>query len=189
MARFVFALIGACALAVAGRAADVVVSQEELVPRERLADMIRVRDITTEDGTVSGTIVNDSDQRLKDVHLLVRHLWLWKNEMHPGTDDLSRSDEYVVPGEIPPHGTKTFQYRGSASPVRSDGHFEVIVEPVSLVAFSDHESGGHATSAPAIGERPEAGRPTDERVRPDEGVRPDDGGRPDEHAPAGDIPY
>jgi hypothetical protein len=59
---------------------------------------------------------------------LIRYVWLWKNEFHPGKDDPSRSDYYDMPGEIPPHGVSRFQYTPSSPlPKRTDGSFLVTV--------------------------------------------------------------
>src|SRR5437867_3155338 len=126
--RSMLALALAVALAPAALCAEVV-TEERIVPDDRLARDVEVRDVRVlDDGTVSGTIVNRSPARLKDVRLLVRNLWLWDNEFHPGTDDRSRAEYVTVPDEMPPGGRGEFTYR-PATPLAQGrgGHFATDV--------------------------------------------------------------
>src|SRR4051794_164674 len=42
---------------------------------------ITIRNLSVKDGEVSGEIVNSSSRLIRDVQLLIRYTWLWKNEM------------------------------------------------------------------------------------------------------------
>ena len=110
-------IIAGCALAALilpglGRA-DEMVTEERVVPESRLAADVDLRDVRTAGDGVSGTVVNRSPNPVRDVRLVVSHVWVWDNEFHPGTDDYSRADYYVVPGEIPPGGSVPFTIRPS----------------------------------------------------------------------------
>jgi hypothetical protein len=101
-----------------------------------------LENVTAQDGVVSGEIRNNSANVVRDVQLLIRYVWLWKNEFHPGKDDPSRSDFYNVSGEIPPRGTTRFQYTPSSPlPKRADGHFMI---GVSVAGFTQVMSPGKA---------------------------------------------
>jgi hypothetical protein len=97
--------------------------------------VVALRNLTVKDGTVSGDLANTSPRTLRDVQLLIRHTWLWKNEMHPGEDSASDAIYYTVEGDIPAGGTKPFTYRpASPLPSRSDGGYETTV---SVAGFSE----------------------------------------------------
>ena len=119
------------------RSADVFVSAERVVPSERVAEGVALRDVTVDGGVVSGVLTNRSDKVLRDVQLLIQYDWLWKNEFRPGEDNPGRAVYYTVPGEIPPGGQTTFTYRADPPlPARSDGRFNASVEVVGFVEVS-----------------------------------------------------
>ena len=105
---------------------------EQLVAKDQASQMVNVTDVAMQNGTITGKLVNNSNDTLRDVKLIIDQAWLWNNERRPGTDNPSRTDFYVVP-EIPPHGSVTFQYRSPAAPTqRTDGHFTAHVEVESF---------------------------------------------------------
>lgn len=119
------------------RSADVIVSPERVVPSERVAESVALRDVRVEGDVVSGVLTNRSGEVLRDVQLLIKHDWLWKNEFRPGEDNPGRAVYYTVPGEILPGGQTTFTYRADPPlPARSDGRFNTSVEVVGFVEVS-----------------------------------------------------
>jgi hypothetical protein len=85
---------------------------------------------------MTGVLSNGGARPVRDVRLLVRHTWLWKNERHPGppTDNPGRSSYYMVDGEVPPGGDLRFRYVPSPPlPVRTDGSFATTAEIVGFV--------------------------------------------------------
>lgn len=91
-------------------------------------------------GIVSATLVNRLDHPVRDVRLLIRHEWLWTDEMSPGPDVLNpgRAVFHTVEGTIPAQGRKEFVYRpdpplqGSPS-----GSFRTKVEVVGFSEVGD----------------------------------------------------
>ena len=72
---------------------------------------------------------------MRDVQLLIRYVWLWKNEFHPGEDDPGLSVYHTVEGELPPGKSKPITYQPSPPlPARADGYFEAIV---SVAGFTE----------------------------------------------------
>lgn len=123
-----------CALAVPASAHDEREIGERLVQPGRFAEEVAVRGVRSDDGSVSGVLVNLSPHPVEDVRLMIRDGWLWNDEFHPGDDDPGRTTFQVVPGEIPPGGQAPFSYhRDTPLPRRSDGRFETVVEVVGLV--------------------------------------------------------
>ncbi len=97
--------------------------------------VVNIRNLTVKEETVSGELVNTSPRTLRDVQVLIRHTWLWKNEMRPGEDSASDAVYYTVEGDIPAGGTKPFTYRPSSPlPSRPDGSYETSV---SVAGYSE----------------------------------------------------
>ena len=125
MRKLTSSLLVACILfcAYPARATD------GLASGTQTAATVSVQNVGMRSGVVSGLLLNNSPRLLRDVRLLVRFAWLWKNERAPRRDNPGRSDYYTVPGDIPAGGRLTFTYRPAPPlPGRSDGHFETAVE-------------------------------------------------------------
>ncbi|MBI2365063.1 MAG: hypothetical protein HYV01_08680, partial [Deltaproteobacteria bacterium] len=72
---------------------------------------------------------------LRDVELLVRHVWHWKNEFRPGNDNPGMASYYTMAEEITPGGSVPFTYMQlSPLPSRADGQFETMV---SVAGFTE----------------------------------------------------
>jgi hypothetical protein len=91
-------------------------------------------------GIVSATLVNRLDHSVHDVRLLIRHEWLWNDEMKPGPDVLNpgRASYFTVEGTIPAQARKEFVYRPDP-PLRGSGlgSFRTKVEVVGFSAIGD----------------------------------------------------
>jgi len=99
------------------------------------AQVVVVENVTVKDGVVSGEVLNKSSGLLRDVQLLIRYVWLWKDEMRPGKDDPGMAVYSTLEKEIPPGGRAPFTYRPSPPlPSRSDGRFETTV---SVAGFTE----------------------------------------------------
>lgn len=123
----------------AGLGLIVILSPGSVFPQTVLAPQevkrVVVTNVTVQDEMVSGELRNNSANVVRDVQLLIRYIWLWKNEFHPGSDDPSRSVYYNVPGELPANGTTRFQYSPNTPlPKRTDGSFNV---QVSVASFTE----------------------------------------------------
>ncbi|HVO23695.1 MAG TPA: hypothetical protein VMW56_08710 [Candidatus Margulisiibacteriota bacterium] len=116
------ALFGAaCAAAVA--AAEAPVSPQEA------GQVVAVTDLNVESGIVSASLVNRSPHEVRDVRLLIRHAWVWRDERHPGKDTPGTAEYYIVHNTIPPgQSLRITQTPSPPLPQRSDGHFETSVE-------------------------------------------------------------
>ena len=110
-------------------AADIVGSAEQVI------QTVAVRDVISQNGEVSGEIVNYSPRTLRDVELLVRHVWHWKNEFRPADDNPGMASYYTVVKEIPAGKSMPFNYTQlSPLPSRADGQFETMV---SVAGFTE----------------------------------------------------
>lgn len=91
-------------------------------------------------GIVSATLVNRTNHSVRDIRLLIRHEWLWNNEMSPGPDYLNpgRAVFHTVEGDIPAQGRKEFVYRPDP-PLRSNsaGSFKTEVEVAGFSEVGD----------------------------------------------------
>jgi hypothetical protein len=106
-----------------------------LLPADKAGQVVTVRNVTVKDGVVSGEVVNKSQRTLREVQLLIRYSWLWKDEFQPGKDDPSMAVYHTVEKEIAPGGTLRFTYKpASPLPSRPDGSFETSV---SVAGFTE----------------------------------------------------
>jgi hypothetical protein len=96
--------------------------------------------MTLQEGEVSGEIVNNSKQTLRDIQLQIVYSWRWKNEYNPGKDDPGGARYYSLNQEIPPGKTVRFNYKPSPPLAsRTDGQFDVNVK---IVGFAEVFPGG-----------------------------------------------
>lgn len=121
--KLLSAIFGAlvCVSAVEIQAADVNISDQQ-------PQAVTIRNVKVQAGAVSGEVVNSSPNIIRDVQLLIRSTWLWKNEMKPGEDNRSDAVFYNVDGEIPAGGSKPFTYSPSSSMKEDAGRYEVSVK-------------------------------------------------------------
>jgi hypothetical protein len=97
-----------------------------------------VRNVAVDDGVVTGIVENRSSLTVRDVRLLIRHTWLWKNERDPGENNPGRADYHTITDDIPPGQITTFTYRPLPPlPVRTDGRFDTSVEVVGFVEVGE----------------------------------------------------
>ena len=116
------------ALGVAGSAREGQSAAAMLATAEQAAEVVTIRNLTVKDGQVSGELVNNSSNTLRDVEVLIRHSWLWKNEFRPPRDDMGVAVYYTVAGEVAPRDSKAFSYQPSPPlPSRTDGSYETAV--------------------------------------------------------------
>jgi hypothetical protein len=96
--------------------------------------------MSTEQGEVSGELVNHTKQTLREVRLQILYSWRWNNEYQPGKDDPGRATYYLLDQEIPPGQTVRFNYRPSPPLAsREDGQFDISVK---VVGFAQVFPGG-----------------------------------------------
>ena len=110
-------------------------AQSEVVTTKGdLAGNVELRDVRVDDGVVTGMVVNRSSNTLRDVQLLVRHVWVWADDRHPGEINPGTSSFVTVAGPIPAGGEAPFSFRHPSSAVESGtlGHFSTSVEAVGF---------------------------------------------------------
>ena len=113
--------------------------QEEPLEPERVIepgsaeDSVSITNVRASDTLVAGTLVNNSTRQVDEVHLLVNHMFLWKNERNPGKNNPGRTDYYRVVKPIPPGAALSFEYKPSPPlPKRSDGKYVTTIEVTSF---------------------------------------------------------
>jgi hypothetical protein len=125
-------------------------AQEEARQRSQRATLLSAEDVgrvaslrnvmSTEQGEVSGELVNHTKQTLREVRLQILYSWRWNNEYHPGKDDPGRATYYLLDQEIPPGQTVRFNYKPSPPLAsREDGQFDISVK---VVGFAQVFPGG-----------------------------------------------
>jgi len=105
-----------------------------LLSQEDVGQVASLRNVmSSEGGEVSGEIVNNSKQTLRDLQLQIIYSWRWKNETHPGKDDPGMARYHVLNREIPSGQTARFDYKPSPPLAsREDGQFDISVKVVGF---------------------------------------------------------
>jgi hypothetical protein len=119
-------------------------ARQEIVAPGRLDSVVRLRDVQITDNELRGTLVSLTNDELRDVRLRVADMFLWRNERRPGIDDVSRTEEFIVRGPIPPRGAVAFTAPRTPPPLRSDGDYRTSVE--ATAATLQPVSGAQAPS-------------------------------------------
>lgn len=97
---------------------------------------VDVRDVTSNAGSVTGWVVNQTSHEVRDVRLMVEQQWRWTREMKPGDDNPGSGTVVRVEQPIPAGGRVQFRYDlPTPLPQRNDGHFETAVR---VLSFSEH---------------------------------------------------
>lgn len=103
------------------------IAAEKMKPIESVRlTTAEVEEVAIRDGKLYGKVVNKSDHPIKDVKLLIRHVWIWNDEYDPGRDIYSTSTYLPLAGVIEPGQSKPFVYAPSL-PEIPGGHFETKV--------------------------------------------------------------
>jgi hypothetical protein len=90
--------------------------------REEIVRIVTIEKLTVSpDYAVAGEIVNRSPNAMRDVQVIIRHVWLWDQETKPGRDDPSRSVYVTVSGEIAAGGRSPFTHKPSPPLSRMPG--------------------------------------------------------------------
>jgi hypothetical protein len=104
------------------------------VPARMASDIVAVSNVAAQDGHVSGTVVNRSPNPLENVRLLVRQVWYWNDERHPGNVSPGRTLTYTIPGQISPGGSVHFSFDTPRLPPANGGNFKTTAE---IATFSE----------------------------------------------------
>ena len=106
-----------------------------VLPADDASEVIAIRNLVIKDGAVSCDLVNKSDRAIRDVQLLIRHVWHWKNEFRPSDDSPGEAVFQTVEMEILPEKTMPFTYNPSTPlPDLPGGYFET---KVSVAGFTE----------------------------------------------------
>jgi hypothetical protein len=93
--------------------------------------VVTLRNMTANTNEVSGDIVNNSRDGVRDVNLQVVYSWRWNNEMHPGNNPPGGAFYQTVEREIAPGQSERFSFKPPTPlPMRSDGYYDVSVKVV-----------------------------------------------------------
>jgi hypothetical protein len=123
------ALLGILILPLHGATATATVVQ----PSEA-AQTIVINNLSVQEGSVSGTVVNKSPATVRGVELLLRQVWQWKDERHPGTDSPGRTLPFTLGGDVAPNASAPFTFQTPPLDQRSDGWF---VTTMDVISFSE----------------------------------------------------
>ena len=87
-----------------------------------------ISELTVGSTSVSGTLTNKSSATLREVHLVLRQEFQWKDEMNPGDTSPGRVLPYTLNANLAPNASIAFKFEFDPLPERSDGHFTSSME-------------------------------------------------------------
>jgi hypothetical protein len=105
------------------------VAQQVLTPGEA-AQAVAIKNLQSTPTEVTGVIVNNTQNGIRDVEILIAYHWLWANEFKPGLDSPGRIATVRIGKELSPGESTEFRYVPNPPlPNRQDGRFdpEVVV--------------------------------------------------------------
>jgi hypothetical protein len=105
-----------------------------VLPRDKVAEIVALEDVVIKDGVISGKLVNKSSRPIRDVELLIRHVWIWNSEFRPGKDNRSQAEYYTEKTIINPGKAIPFRYEFPRPPTSADGYF---LTTVSVAGFTE----------------------------------------------------
>jgi hypothetical protein len=124
-----------CAIVIITASATERALAQDVRTREEAARILEIENTTVTDSAVSGDVVNRSRNTVRDVQLLIRHIWLWDRETKPGINDPSTSVYYKLEKDIPPGSRVPFTYQPATPlPKMAGGHF---VTTVAIGGFAE----------------------------------------------------
>lgn len=90
----------------------------------------------TEDGTIQGTMHNNTGRKVGDIEVLVEYAWLWARDFAPGDDDPGWSTTYTLPVELQPGASVPVNIAPMrALPRRDDGRFLISAKVVGYTRY------------------------------------------------------
>lgn len=116
-----------------------------VLPRDKVAEIVALEDVVIKDGVISGKLVNQSSRPIRDIELLIRHVWIWNNEFRPGEDNRSQAEYYTVKTVIDPGKAIPLRYEFSRPSTSADGYFLTTVSVAGFTEIIPPEAGRPAT--------------------------------------------
>lgn len=104
----------------------------ELKTHQQASQVVVLENMSVRGGNVSGKLRNRASHPVRDVELLIRHVWIANNEYKPTHGDPGKATYYTVKREIPPGEAISFSYE-SQLPTRGDGRFLTRVAVAGFV--------------------------------------------------------
>lgn len=127
--RLLGALLGGLALSSPGPC-----GAEAVVPSTEAQRMVVVQDLSVQDESVSGSVVNRSSATVRAVSLRLEQEWQWSDERHPGADSPARTLSFTLPGDVAPSSSTRFRFDTPRLPPRTDGTF---VSSMDVIGFTE----------------------------------------------------
>lgn len=89
---------------------------------------VGISDLEVGATSMSGNVNNKSSATLKEVHLVLRQEFRWKNEKNPGAESPGRALPFKIETRIAPNSSAPFKFHFDPLPARTDGTFTSSLE-------------------------------------------------------------
>lgn len=106
-----------------------------------------VENVSDQSGVLTGTVVNRSGKPVRNVELKILYSWRWRDERHPGEDNMSFSRTETLAQTIEPGQALPFRFPIVRPSDRTDGHYHVDVWIPSFSVVSVVPAGVPATTS------------------------------------------
>ena len=130
------ALVAAASIATSFLVSDAYA--EKIVSESRLEKAVSVMHEIQPDGDIQGFVRNNSEQKIKDVELLVKYSFVWSSPDQQKPDNPSMAEYVTLKTELSPGEFMPFEYAlGRTLEARDDGTY---IPSVRVVAMTPYES-------------------------------------------------
>ena len=104
------------------------------------ARIVRIENLSATPALVSGIVVNNTPNIIRDIELLIKFHWLWANEFKPGPDSPGRVVSFKLDKELAAGQSTPFRYIPDPPlSTRGDGQY---APEVTVASFTTVIPGG-----------------------------------------------
>jgi hypothetical protein len=110
---------------------------QRIIGSNETAQSLEVRNVAVNNNVITGEVVNKTPHLMRDVELLIKYHWRWKNEMKPGADSSGRSVFIKLDRDLRPGEPFSFTYKPDPPlPSRPEGYYVAEVSPAGFAVVT-----------------------------------------------------
>jgi hypothetical protein len=111
------------------------VSAQTVLSSQQAAQAVSIENLAVSRERITGSIINNTPHRIRDVQLAIQYHWLWRNERNPGSDQPGRTVFIRFNEALEPGTSHRFVYTPDFDlPSRDDGYFMPEVDVAGFAA-------------------------------------------------------
>lgn len=110
---------------------------------EQVSEVLSLEKLRVERSEISGVVTNRTPHTIRDVQLMVKYHWLWRDERDPGQNPPGTMVMVDLKQPLAPGESRSFSYTPDFSlPSRDDGYFMPEVNVAAFTTVVEQKSAG-----------------------------------------------